>query len=105
MMSTLAARYIRKPIEVLAVEITEDNMERVANWCNGTIFGFLSDDPQQWRIAAKDGDGPLHATIGDFMVLEDDEFFAYDKEEFLEQYNNVDAVNSAGIWLTNPFSE
>lgn len=31
------AKYVRKPFEVQAVQVTEENFEDVASWCGGTI--------------------------------------------------------------------
>ena len=31
------AKYVRKPFEVQAVQVTEENFEDVAAWCGGTI--------------------------------------------------------------------
>lgn len=31
------AKYVRKPFEVQAVQVTEENFEAVAAWCGGTI--------------------------------------------------------------------
>lgn len=104
-MPTIAARYIHKPIEVLAVEVTEDNLEGVADWCNGNVFGSIDHDNSHfWHIASKEGDGSLVAFIGDFIVLEDEVFYSIPKEEFFERYDNINAAHSGGIWLTNPFS-
>lgn len=30
-------KYVRKPFEVQAVQVTEENFEAVASWCGGTI--------------------------------------------------------------------
>lgn len=30
-------KYVRKPFEVDAVEVTEDNVSEVAQWCSGTV--------------------------------------------------------------------
>lgn len=37
------AKFVRKPFTVDAVQVTRDNMEQVAEWCQGTI---VTKDPQ-----------------------------------------------------------
>lgn len=36
-MSVTTAKYVRKPFAVDAVEVTEDNLEAVAQWCGGEV--------------------------------------------------------------------
>lgn len=36
-MATLTSKYVRRPFEVRGVQVTEENMPQVAEWCNGTI--------------------------------------------------------------------
>lgn len=36
-MSIVTEKYTRKPFEIEAIRVTEDNMEDVAQWCGGEI--------------------------------------------------------------------
>jgi hypothetical protein len=36
-MSVETTTYVRKPFEVEAVQVTEENMDAVSEWCNGNI--------------------------------------------------------------------
>lgn len=36
-MTIVTKRYVRKPLIVEAVQVTEENFEELASWCQGTI--------------------------------------------------------------------
>jgi hypothetical protein len=64
--------YIRRPFEVLAVEVTPENMEEVAEWCSGyldadhTKFGKVDVKRalNERQTKAYPGDWVLHASTG-----------------------------------------
>ncbi|ALY08759.1 hypothetical protein SEA_GOCRAZY_70 [Arthrobacter phage GoCrazy] len=103
-MGALAARYIHKPTEVLAVELTEDNLESVAGWVNGDIFQNPITSTMQSFFRIESRDSEFMAEVGDIVVLDNDEFFSMDKETFYEKYVTSESTNINGVWLTNPFS-
>ncbi|ASR80131.1 hypothetical protein PQB77_gp72 [Arthrobacter phage Correa] len=103
-MVALASRYVHKPTEVLAVEVTEDNLESVAGWVDGDIFQNPITSTMQSFFRIESRDSELIAEVGDIVVLDDDEFFAMDKETFHEKYVANESINARGIWLSNPFS-
>jgi hypothetical protein len=37
MMSNLTTRYVRRPFEIDAVQVTLENMDEVAKWCSGDV--------------------------------------------------------------------
>jgi hypothetical protein len=36
-MTLATTKYVRKPFEVEAVQVTEENLEEVAQWCHGEL--------------------------------------------------------------------
>lgn len=103
-MGALAARYVHKPTEVLAVELTEDNLQSVAGWVNGDIFQNPITKTMKSFFRIESRDSEFMAEVGDIVVLDDDEFFAMDRETFHEKYSTSESTTLTGIWLTNPFS-
>ena len=74
-------KYIRKQFEVQAVQVTEENLESVAKWCNGTIEteGDLPGTKRFIRVNVKHplnarqtraylGDWVLKAETGGFKI-------------------------------------
>jgi hypothetical protein len=56
-MTIVTTRYVRKPLYVDAVQITEENFAEIAKWCQGEIRAIVGDE------LVKDGINPGTAYI------------------------------------------
>jgi hypothetical protein len=45
-------KFLRKPLSVEAVQVTEGNMAQIAEWANGTLYTDVL-DPAEWYIDIK----------------------------------------------------
>lgn len=69
-------KYVRKPFEVQAVQVTEENFEEIAEWCNGTIVTVRTPkaaDGQAKRYIKVNVSRPLNerqtqAYVGDWLL-------------------------------------
>jgi hypothetical protein len=85
-------KFLRKPLEVDAVQVTEGNMAQVAEWANGTLHAdFL--DPAEWYIEIK-VIHPLRrketrAHIGEWILSSKQGFKIYTDRAFLKGFESV----------------
>lgn len=49
----IVKEYSRKPLTVEAVQITDDNIKEVAEWCGGDVCSFTSNGVTTWSIEVK----------------------------------------------------
>jgi hypothetical protein len=84
---SLATKFVKRPVEVEAVRLTNSNYREVASWCNGTYHFWLEeptedDDPvqhlmirfrtvQQEPVTADEGDWIVKGPHGDFWPVKD----------------------------------
>lgn len=66
-------KYSRKPFEVEAVRVTEENFNEIASWCNGTIVTSQSPEGDTERYIRVDVSRPLNerqtkAYVGDWLL-------------------------------------
>lgn len=97
--------YIRKPFEVEAVQVTEENLEAVRDWCNGALYLENEDRPyiKVWvaralnerQTKAYPEDWVLYAGTG-FKVYTDRAFRRtfFPKVANPNQYDNVPMENT-----------
>lgn len=76
--------YVRKPFEVEAVEVTQDNLEEVAKWCQGTII-----EPENGsqafikvRVARALNERQTKAYPGDWVLYAGTGFKVYTEKAF-----------------------
>ena len=79
-------RFATVPLPVEAVQVTEDNLEEVATWCNGSVRGTLlpeGDRMVEFNFRGED----QRANVGDWVVKYDSvSFFAYPTAIFMERF-------------------
>lgn len=66
-------KYIKKPIAVEAVKLTDNNLEAVVIWCNNELpFGgnayLKMGDRSTPRIAIRTLEGVMTASVGDWVI-------------------------------------
>lgn len=92
----------KKPVEIYAVEWIGDNLREVIDFCG------LHESARKWTwaeycaVVAKDGlkiftlEGPLHASIGDFILRGvRGEFYPCKPDIFWETYELVETLKEA----------
>lgn len=82
------AKYVSRPIEIEAVRLTEDNVVRCSEWCNGQIIEFTVAPPE---VSIDTLEGRMRAKMGDYIVCgTDGEFYPVKPHIFEHKYNVVE---------------
>lgn len=66
-------KYVRKPFEVQAIQVTEENFEELAKWCDGIITTTRSPEGETKRYIKVNVSRPLNerqtqAYVGDWLL-------------------------------------
>lgn len=78
-------RWRKKPINIVAMQVTPDNRQEVADWCGGTLFY-----DNKLTISTLEGD--MRADDGDFVICGvKGEFYPCKPDIFEASYERVDA--------------
>lgn len=94
--------YVKKPLYVQAVQITEDNFDAVATWCGGEV---LRDDvpgvgsgPRYIKVQVHNPRNARQtkAYVGDWMLRTERGFKIYSNKNFLENFDLVAVLERAG---------
>lgn len=113
-MSELTQKYVRRPLYVDAVEVTDDNFEAIAEWCQGEIRTISDDKPVAQEVLDVAGTDDLekmyiyvrvhhpktprqtHAKIGDWILYaaEQKGYKVYTPKAF---ETNFDQVEEEGV--------
>lgn len=83
--------YVRKPFEVEAVEVTEDNIEEVTKWCQGT----LREEGRRHikvRVARALNERQTKAYPGDWVLYAGTGFKVYTPKAFEKTFVRKDSV-------------
>lgn len=94
-------RYVRKPLYVDAVQVTEENFDELVSWCNGTVEDEEGTDKQFIRIWVHNPMGPRQtkAFVGDWILRHMKGFKIYTRKAFEASFDAVQAeepVSNAG---------
>lgn len=94
-------RYIRKPLYVDAVQVTEENFDELVSWCNGTVEIEESNGKRFIRIWVHNPMGPRQtkAFVDDWILRHMKGFKIYTKKAFEASFDEVQAekpVSNAG---------
>jgi hypothetical protein len=90
-------RYVRKPFYVDAVQVTKENIEEVAKWCNGTrqldLNGneFIKVLQQRSRVVPK-----TRAFVGDWVLSSKFGVRVYSNRAFDKAFEYVAEVSEGG---------
>lgn len=90
-------KYRKKPIEVEAIQLTEENAKEIAEWCNGACENFMINPPkfgclhvnflEDKRILREE----MIAFAGDWIIKESDgEFYPCKPKKFEKTYEKVE---------------
>jgi hypothetical protein len=99
-MAIVTERYIRKPLYVDAVQVTAENMEEIAAWCQGPVRTVGSED---WGLGEyAEGTKYVHvrvhnprsprqtkAFVGDWLLYTERGYKVYKTEAFRASFDPV----------------
>lgn len=90
------AEYIRKPFKVHAVEVTEENMIEVAQWCNGDLRKTPQGKTQSLsanfiavRVARVTSPRQSQAFVGDWVLYAGTGYKVYTPKAFAHHFDLV----------------
>lgn len=99
--------YLRKPFQIEAVKVTEDNMVKVAEWCGGDVF---ADDPGAYikvRVYRALNVRQTQAFVGDWVLYAGTGYKVYTDKAFHNSFTplNEEADLLAHVGLAHVPSE
>lgn len=82
--------YREKSIEVLAMRLTKDNHEQLAQWCGGFCESYMINPPKFCCLHVKTSEGEALAFEGDMIVKDSLGFFhVYKSDIFTALFEEV----------------
>lgn len=108
--------WTRTPFDIRAVQVTEEDMEAIAQWCNGKIYGVQNyDEAIKFYIQFKTiqfGPRIAKAFVGDWVILDRGNFKHYRDGKFQKDFNRnrglvmdhqlLHAGLEDTVWIINP---
>lgn len=94
-MKITTTRYIRKPLYVDAVRVTAENLEAVAEWCDGTIEtvadGSKDDGKQYIKVRVHNPMNPKQtkAFVGDWVLYAEKGYKIYTNRAFIAVFDEA----------------
>jgi hypothetical protein len=79
-------RYTRKPFDVDAVQVTADNMEEVATWCQGTITTEEGETYIKVRVLRVMNEKQTRAYAGDWVLYAGTGYKVYTDKAFRKSF-------------------
>lgn len=88
------AKFVRKPFEVEAIQVTAENIEEVAVWCNGSVerLGEEGKDDRYIHVRVHYPISPRQtkAFIGDWVLYSKNGFKCYNPKAFSNNFVQAD---------------
>lgn len=85
-------KYIRKPFEVDAVKVTEDNLLEVAEWCQGEVVTEGDAQYVKVRVARVLNERQTKAFIGDWVLYAGTGYKVYTAKAFSKSFEQITGV-------------
>lgn len=81
-------QFVRKPFEVVAVQVTADNFYEVAKWCQGDINSASGDDGKFIRVRVLNVINPkqTQAFVGDWVLYASTGYKVYTDKAFKKSF-------------------
>jgi len=99
--TSITEKYVRKPLFVDAVQVTEENFETIARWCFGEV-GNIDDSPVDMSADVKPKEQYIHvrvhnpknprqtkAFVGDWILYTDRGYKVYTTKAFQANFDRV----------------
>lgn len=99
----MLGKYMHKPLYVEAVQVTPENMVRVAEWCGGAIEipGQRTKENPGTFIRVKAfrpaHEGQTKAFVGDWVVKSAKGYRVFNNTAFIANFVEVDGVNHVSV--------
>lgn len=83
--------YRKKPVEVVAVQVTEENIVFVAVWCGGSVQRLRDLNGTPIALSIPTIEGIMRAEIGDYIIRGvEGEFYSCKRRIFEKTYEKVE---------------
>lgn len=79
-------RYTRKPVHVDAIQVTEENIETLALWCQGNLINDGDGDYIKVDVHTPRNERQTQAFVGDWLLYHDKGFKVYTDEAFRKTF-------------------
>lgn len=89
-MTIATKKYIRKPLVVDAVQVTEDNMEEIAKWCQGEVRSMDESNRSQYvhvRVHNPRSPRQTRAFVGDWLLYTEMGYKIYNTKAFVSSFD------------------
>lgn len=92
-MSVVPEKYVRKPFEVEAVQVTEENLTEIADWCDGDIRHTADKVPfVKVQVARPLTSRQTRAFVGDWILFAGRGFKVYTSKAFEGAFDKSEEV-------------
>jgi hypothetical protein len=93
-MTVVAQKFVRKPLYVDAVQVTEENFEEIARWSYGTITSDNDDGTGKKfihiRVHQPQSTRQQKAYVGDWVLYTDRGYKIYTEKAFQSNFDKVE---------------
>jgi len=103
-MSISTAQYIRKPLYVAAVRVTNGNFEEIADWCQGEIrlddSESLLNNPRKYvevRVHNPKNARQTKAYVGDWLLYTEKGYKVYTNKAFHASFDEVTELDESDL--------
>jgi hypothetical protein len=79
-------RYVRNPLYVDAVQVTEENFKELAQWCMGDVQNDGTKDYIRVRVHTPKSARQTMAFVGDWILYSDKGYKIYSNRSFLDTF-------------------
>jgi hypothetical protein len=90
MAAVKAERYVRKPLYVDAVQVTEKNFKDLSKWCQGEIRSDGTNEYIHVRVHTPKNARQTQAFVGDWLLYTDMGYKVYSNKAFQENFSPHD---------------
>jgi hypothetical protein len=104
-MAIVTKKYVRRPLVVDAVQVTPENFEELASWCQGTIVNNDGTEPTNGvspnsqhihvRVHNPRSGRQTKAFVGDWLLYTERGYKIYNQKAFAGTFDQVREVKAA----------
>jgi len=92
------SKYVRKPFTVEGIQVSEENLEQVADWCGGHVRTqtTMSDGAKRYvkvNVREPKTNRQTKAYVGDWILLSDGGYKVYTQSAFEKSFQPEEAPN------------
>ena len=82
-------RYVRRPFYVDAIQVTKENMQEAATWCDGTIVSTAHDQYIKVKVKRPTNHRQTTAMIGDWILVSEYGYKVFSQRNFEMKFSKV----------------